>query len=125
MKFLVVGAGGQGAPCASLLSRDPEISDIVLADIDLELADKVSKKIGSNKITTMRIDAGKLVDLLKAAKGVDAIINLTLPRFNLSIREAALKSGVHYVDTAIDETTWRQLVEKKPLKFDEEFKKLG
>jgi len=44
LKFLVVGAGGQGAPCASLLSRDPEISDIVLADIDLELADKFLKR---------------------------------------------------------------------------------
>ena len=38
MKFLVVGAGGQGAPCASILSKDPEVSEIVLADINLELA---------------------------------------------------------------------------------------
>ena len=125
MKFLVVGAGGQGAPCASILSRDPEVSEIVLVDIDLELAEKVSKKIGSDKITTMRVDAGNLKDLLKAAEGVDAIINLTLPRFNPNIKEAALKSGAHYVDTAFGETTWNQVIENKPLEFDEDFKKAG
>jgi len=125
LKFLVVGAGGQGAPCASILSRDPEVPEVVLADIDLELAEKVSKKIGDDKITTMRVDAGNLKDLLKAAKGVDAIINLTLPRFNLNIMEAALKSGAHYVDSATGPTTWRQLIEKKPLEFDENFKKAG
>jgi len=125
LKFLVVGAGGQGAPCASILSREPEVSEIVLADINLELAEKAAKKIGSDKITTMRVDAGNLEDLLKAAKGVDAIITLTLPQFNLNVMEAALKSGAHYVDTATDLTTWGQLVEKKPLKFDEEFQKAG
>ncbi len=125
MKFLVVGAGGQGAPCASILSRDPEVSEIVLADIDLELAEKVAKKIGSDKITVMRVNAGNLKDLLKVAKGADAIINLTLPRFNLNIMEAALKSRAHYVDSASGPTTWRQLIGKKPLEFDEDFKKAG
>ncbi len=125
LKFLVVGAGGQGAPCASILSRDPEVSEIVLADIDLELAEKVAKKIGSDKITVMRVNAGNLKDLLKVAKGADAIINLTLPRFNLNIMEAALKSGAHYVDSALGPVIWRQLIEKKPLEFDEDFKKAG
>jgi saccharopine dehydrogenase-like NADP-dependent oxidoreductase len=125
LKFLVVGAGGQGAPCASILSRDPEVSEVVLADIDLELAEKVSRRIGSNKIATTRVDAGNLEDLVRVAKGVDAVINLTLPRFNLKIMEAALRSGAHYVDTATGPVTWRQLVEKKPLEFDDDFKKAG
>ncbi len=125
MKVLVVGAGGQGAPCASMLSRDPEVSEIVLADIDLELAEKVARKIGSDKIATMRVDAGNLKDLLKVARGVDAIINLTLPRFNLNIMEAAFKSGAHYVDSALGKLIWRQLVEEKPLAFDDDFKDAG
>ncbi|MGD8507194.1 MAG: saccharopine dehydrogenase NADP-binding domain-containing protein, partial [Candidatus Bathyarchaeota archaeon] len=125
MKVLVVGAGGQGAPCASILSRDPEVSEIVLADINLELAKKVAGKIGSDKIATLRVDAGNLEDLLKASKGVNAIINLTLPRFNVNTMEAALKSGAHYVDTALGNLIWRQLIEKKPLKFDDDFKEAG
>ncbi len=125
MRILVVGAGGQGAPCASILSRDSEVSDIVLADIDLELAEKVARKIGSDKIIAKRVDAGNLKDLLKAADGADGVINLTLPRFNLNLMEAALKSGAHYVDSALGPVVWRQLVEKKPLEFDEDFRRAG
>jgi len=125
LRFLVVGAGGQGAPCASILSRDPDVSEVVLVDIDEELLEKVSRKIGSSKVTTMRVDAGDLDDLLKAAKGVDAVINLTLPRFNLRIMEAAVKSGAHYVDTALEPAIWNRIIEKKPLQFDKEFKEAG
>lgn len=125
-KFLVVGAGGQGAPCASILSRDPEVSRIVLADINEELLNKVSKKIRSGKLTTVRVDAGILEDLKNAAKGVDAVINLTHIRFNAKVMEAAVKSGAHYVDTALDyEGIWKQLVENKPLNYDKEFRKAG
>lgn len=126
MKFLVVGAGGQGAPCAMVLSRDPDCSEIVLADINSELLGRVRRKIGSDKVTTMRVDAGRLDELLGAAEGVDAVINLTHIRFNANIMEAAWKSGAHYVDSALDyEGIWRQLVEDKPLAFDEEFKNAG
>jgi len=125
LKFLVIGAGGQGAPCASILSRDPDVSEILLADIDKELLEKVSEKIGSGRVNTTPLDAGKLDELLKAAEGVDAIINLTLPRFNMNIMEAALRSGAHYVDSATDPVTWDQIVEKKPLEFDEGFREAG
>ena len=125
MRFLVVGAGGQGAPCASILSRDPDVSEVVLVDIDEDLLEKVSRKIGSSKVTTMRVDAGDLDDLLKAAKGVDAVINLTLPRFNLRIMEAAVKSGAHYVDTALGPAIWNRIIENKPLQFDKEYKEAG
>jgi len=122
LKFLVVGAGGQGAPCASVLSRDKDVSEEVLADIDLDLAEKVKDKIKSDKVTVKRVDAGKISDLVKVAAGVDAIINLTLPRFNFNILKTALKSGTHYVDTALGEPIWRQLIQHKPLELNDEFK---
>ena len=125
LRVLVVGAGGQGAPCASILSRDPEVSEIVLADINLELAQKVDGKIGSDKIATMRVDAGNLEDLLKASKDVGVIINLTLPQFSVNLMKAALKNGAHYVDSAIGDPMWRQLIEKQPLEFDDDFKEAG
>jgi len=125
LRFLVVGAGGQGAPCASILSRDPDVSEVVLVDIDEDLLEKVSRKIGSSKVSTVRVDAGNVDDLLNVAEGVSVFINLTHIRFNSNIMEAALKSRAHYVDTAFDDPIWRQLIENKPLEFDEEFKKEG
>ena len=84
-KVLVVGAGAQGGPCASILARDKDVSEIVLGDIDLDLANKVKDKIKSDKISVMKVHAGKLEDIERAAKGVDAIINLTLTAFNSNI----------------------------------------
>jgi len=124
-KVLVVGAGGQGGPCVSILARDKDVSEIVLADIDLNLANKVKDRIKSDKITTVKVDAGKVESVESAAKGTDAIINLTLPQFNANIMKAALNSGAQYVDTALDYPVIDELTKNKPLEIDEEFKKAG
>jgi len=134
-KVLIVGAGAQGGPCASVLARDKDVSEIVLGDIDLDFANKVKEKIKSDKITTTRVDAGKVEDIERAARGADAIINLTLTAFNENIMQAALKSGAHYVDTSFGEPSLMdicardnilaQIIEKRPLTFDSEFKEAG
>lgn len=124
-RVAVIGAGGQGGPCASILARDKEVSEIVLGDIDLDLVNKVKDKIKSDKIIAMKVDAGKIEDLKRAASGADAIINLTVPQFNMNIMKAALQNGAQYVDTALDCSTIAQLTEKKPLEMDNEFKKAG
>jgi saccharopine dehydrogenase-like NADP-dependent oxidoreductase len=124
-KVLIVGAGGQGGPCASILARDKDVTEIVLGDIDLELAERVKNKIKSDKITAVKLDAGKVEEIKNAARGVDVIINLTLVQFNDNIRQAAVESGAHYVDTAVDYPLIMQLTEKGVLKIDNEFKKAG
>ncbi len=126
-RILVLGAGAQGGPCASILARDKDVSAIVLADINIDLANKVKDKIKSDKITTMKVDAGKVEDIERAASGVDAIINLVLPRFNPNVLKAALRSKAHYVDAALSMfgPTWNQLIQSKPLEFDNEFKEAG
>ncbi len=124
-KILIIGAGAQGGPCASILARDKSVSEIVLGDIDLGLVNRVKEKIRSDKITAVKLDAGKIGDIERAARGVDVIINLTLIRFNLNIMKAALKGGMHYVDSASGEPIWTQLTENRPLELDTEFKEAG
>ena len=135
MKVLIVGAGAQGGPCASALTRDSDTSEIILGDIDFDLANKVKEKISSEKITTVKVDAGNVEDIEKAAKGVDVIINLTLTAFNPNVMKAALKVGAHYVDTSFGEPSLMdirardnilaQIIEKKPLELDCEFRDAG
>ena len=132
-KILLIGAGAQGGPCASILARDRDVSEVVLGDINLELANKVKEKIRSEKIRTIKLDASKIDDVVKAAKGADAIINLTLTAFDMNIMEAALRSGAHYIDTSFGEpdlmdirardNILSQIIEKRPLSFDKEYKK--
>jgi lysine 6-dehydrogenase len=132
-KVLIVGAGVQGGPCASILARDQSVKEIVLGDVDGGLARKVKEKIRSEKITAIELDAGKVEEVAKAAKGMDVIINLTLTAFNPSLMEAALKTGAHYVDTSFGEPSLldirardnvlAQIIEKRPILFDAEYKK--
>jgi saccharopine dehydrogenase-like NADP-dependent oxidoreductase len=134
-KVLIVGAGVQGGPCASILARDENVSEIVLSDIDEVLAGKAKDKIGSDKIKAIKLDAGNVDDVAAAADGMDVIINLTLTAFNTSIMKAALKSGVHYVDTSFGEPSLMdirerdnflvQVIEKRPFTLDREFKEAG
>jgi saccharopine dehydrogenase-like NADP-dependent oxidoreductase len=124
-KILVIGAGGQGGPCVSILARDEQVSEIRLGDINFELASKVAEKIGRSKVEPMELDAGKKEAVIKAAEGVDALINLTLIDFNDNILEAALATKAHYVDTACNYEYLMQMVENKPLKYSSEFKALG
>ena len=134
-KVLIIGAGAQGGPCASILSKDKDISEITLADIDISLANRVKDKIKSNKLSTRKVDAGKIEDIEKAAKGVDAIINLTLTAFDSNIMQAALRNGAHYVDTSFGEPSvlnirardniLSQIIEKQPLSLENEFREAG
>ena len=103
MKILVMGAGGQGAPCASILSKDPDISKVKLCDLDPELLEKVAAKIGSSKVITEQVDATDIDAIVKAAEGMDAIIDLLTPALFLNVLAAAKKAKVHYVNTAWEE----------------------
>lgn len=122
-RVLIIGAGAQGGPCASILAREESVSEILLGDIDVELSVKVKERIGSDKITPIKIDAGKRRDLERAAQDVDIIFNLTLCRFNNDIMRTALNSGAFYIDSAFHEATWENLIEKGSSSFDEGFKK--
>jgi len=124
-KVLVIGSGGQGGPCASILARDKDISEIVLGDVDVDLANRVKNKIRSDKVTAVKLDAGKVEDIRRAARGVDVIINLALIRFNDNIMRVAVESGAHYVDSATGEPIWTQLTKGQPLELDDEFRKAG
>jgi saccharopine dehydrogenase (NAD+, L-lysine-forming) len=135
MKILVIGAGAQGGPCVSILSRDKDVSEIILGDIDLDLATRVKNKIGSSKIKVTELNAGNIEEIERAGRGADAIITLTLTAFNDNVMEAALRVGAHYVDTSFGEPSrmdicerdniLSQIIQKRPLSLDREFRDAG
>lgn len=101
---------GQGDPCASILARDKDVSEVVLGDIDMDLANKARNKIRSDKVTAVKFDTGKVEDIKNAGRGVDVIINLILIQFNANVIQAAVENGAHYVDTATGDSVWTQLM---------------
>jgi len=125
-KVLVIGAGAQGGPCASILAKNDSVKEIRLGDINPSLLKAVQKRVGSDKVQPLELNAGDIDEVAKAAEGTDVIINLAPMKFNESIMQAALKSRVHYVDTAVDYSYLDQMVAGiRPLRYEEEFKAIG
>jgi len=102
MKICVIGAGVQGSTIALFLTRNPEVSQIVCADVSLDRAKRLKAKLKSDKVSSARVDAANIDELLRVTKGVDVVVNATVPRYNLKIMDAALKNRAHYVDLAAD-----------------------
>ncbi len=101
MKILVVGTGAIGIVVASELAKNPEVKEVRIADINLERAERLRDCLKSEKVAAHRVDAGKAEDTVRVAEGVDMIVNTTLPRFNLTIMDAALRAKANYVDLAL------------------------
>jgi len=123
MKALVVGAGAQGGPCASILSRDAETTGVVLADIDSGMLKQVEQRIGSSKISTIKADASKVNEIAAAGRGCDLVLDFMPPWLALNVMKAALEIGANYVNTAFDQPFWTQQVAGEPLELDADFKK--
>lgn len=124
-KVLVIGAGAQGGPCASILAGEEGVEEIRLGDIDLALAKKVAEKIKSEKVQPIPLDASIKEDVMAAAQGVDVLINLTHLKFNEVIMAAALAVKTHYVDTASTTEFLEDWISGEELKFHQEFKDAG
>lgn len=104
-KVIIIGAGAQGNVISGVLSKADDIGEIMLADIDIERADEVARYVGSEKIKTGMLNAAAKADLVNMLKTgpYDLVINATLMTFNRQIIEAALESGIHYLDMASNE----------------------
>jgi saccharopine dehydrogenase (NAD+, L-lysine-forming) len=124
-KVLVVGAGAQGGPCASILAGEDSIEEIRLGDINIEVVNKATARINNEKIIPLRLDASKKDEIIKAAEGVDVILNFTLLKYNDIIMEAALESRTHYIDTACNTKFLLHWISGEDPKFHKEFIDIG
>ena len=99
-KVLIVGCGAQGKVISTYLAQSQEVSEILLGDLNQEVCKRHVDRVRSSKLSTHRIDAGKVDDIALLGKQVDIVVNAVPPRFNLILMDAAIKSCAHYVDLA-------------------------
>jgi saccharopine dehydrogenase (NAD+, L-lysine-forming) len=102
-KVLIIGAGGVGNVVVKKCAQVPEVfEEIWLASRTLSKCEKIKSEIKNKEIKIAKVDADdpkEVVTLIKKCKP-DLIINVALPYQDLSIMEACLETGVHYLDTA-------------------------
>lgn len=131
-KVLIIGAGGVGRVTAFKCAMNPTVfSEIVLASRTKSKCDIIAADIQTQlgvKIQTDHVDADsvpQLVDLFNKHRP-EIVLNLALPYQDLTIMEACLQTGVHYLDTAnyepIDEAKFEY---KWQWAFKERFEKAG
>jgi len=101
-RVLIIGAGGVGGVVTHKCAQNPEVfEEIMLASRTLKKCEKIAGEI-ERKIETAALDADKkdeVISLIKKFKP-DIVINVALPYQDLSIMDACIETGVHYLDTA-------------------------
>ena len=107
MKVLLIGSGGVGSAIVSIAAKnDPGaewLEKMVVADYNLERAEKTAAAAGDSRFTAEKIDAGNRDEIMTIVRkyGVDFIMNACDPVFNMPIFDAAYETGCNYMDMAM------------------------
>ena len=111
MKIVVLGgAGSMGRIAVRDLVLNPEVDQVLIADLNVELAGQVAAILNSPKVRVQAADATDRASLVALLRGADCLLNATVYYFNLPVMEACLQAGVHYVDLGgLFHTTRKQL----------------
>lgn len=101
-KVMIIGAGGVGGVVAHKCAQIAEVfTEIVLASRTESKCQAIAAQL-SRPIRTAQVDADnvpELVSLLRKEQP-ELVINVALPYQDLTIMDACLEVGVHYLDTA-------------------------
>ena len=105
-KIVIIGAGGVGGVVAHKCAQLAEtFSEIVLASRTIAKCDAIAAQVKAKTgrvLKTAQVDADnvpELVDFFQQEKPF-MVINVALPYQDLTIMDACLEAGVHYLDTA-------------------------
>lgn len=129
---VIIGAGGVGNVVAQKCARDVEsFGEIWLASRTLEKCEAIAAEIKAAtgvEIKTAQIDADNVEETAAFLRevGADYLLNIALPYQDLTLMEACLAAGVHYLDTANYESPENPHFEyKEQWAFQDRFKDAG
>jgi len=98
MRILVLGAGRMGLGAAYDLVHSPGVEAVTIADVDLERARDVARRVGSAKISPRRSDAGNYRQMVALMRGHDAAVSCVVYHFNVQLAQAAVEARVNFCD---------------------------
>ncbi len=105
-KVLIIGAGGVGSVVAHKCAMNAGVfTEIMLASRTRSKCDKIAadiKEMHGVTIQTAQVDADIVAETVKLIKQFQPVmlINVALPYQDLTLMEACLATGIHYMDTA-------------------------
>ena len=111
MNIVVLGGAGlMGRYAVRDLVLNPEVDQVIIADLDVDLGRQVAAILDSPKIKVQPADATDRASLVSVLNGAGSLLNATVYYFNPPVMETCLEAGVHYVDMGgLFYTTRKQL----------------
>jgi lysine 6-dehydrogenase len=98
MRFLVLGAGLQGAACAFDLLQNPAVQAVHLADQQFDRLAPFLTSLADARLHTVVLDLRDRAAVLDAMRSVDAVLSAAPYYFNFPLAELAVEAGVHFAD---------------------------
>ncbi len=102
-KVLIIGAGGVSRVVVQKCASLPHVfSEIMLASRTKSKCDVIAREVGQGRVQTAQVDAENVPELTALIRsfGPKLVIHVALPYQDLTIMDACLEAGVHYLDTA-------------------------
>ncbi len=105
-KLMVIGCGGVASVAIHKVCQNDEFfTDLLIASRTVSKCDALKKALEGKtrvRISTAQVDASDVPALTALIREFrpDAVLNLALPYQDLTIMDACLEAGVHYIDTA-------------------------
>ncbi|MCH9813745.1 MAG: saccharopine dehydrogenase family protein [Epsilonproteobacteria bacterium] len=101
--ILIIGAGGVGRVVVHKCVQNREVFEkITLASRTLSRCETLQREVGVDNIDIAQVDADNIPELVALIQSIkpDMVLNIALPYQDLTIMQACLETGVHYLDTA-------------------------
>ena len=105
-KVLIIGCGGVASVAIHKCCQNSDVfEEICIASRTVSKCEALKEKLQpttKTKITTAQVNADYVDELIALIKKEqpELVLNLALPYQDLTIMDACLATGVHYVDTA-------------------------
>ncbi|MDO4602062.1 MAG: saccharopine dehydrogenase NADP-binding domain-containing protein, partial [Eubacteriales bacterium] len=124
-RLMIIGCGGVASVAVHKCCQNSEVfEEIMIASRTVSKCDALKEKLApttKTKITTAQVDADNVEELTALIKSYnpDAVLNVALPYQDLTIMDACLAAGVHYIDTAnyeaenTEDPKWRAAYEER------------
>ena len=118
MKLLVIGSGMMGSAAAFDMARQPDVTQVTLADADIALAkaavkriSKVLNKSDAKKLKPVKLDAANYKSAGKLMRGHSAVLSAVPYFFNVGLAKAAIEARCHFADLGGNNTVVRKTYE--------------
>jgi len=98
MKLMVLGGGAQGSAAAFDFLQDPEVTEVVIGDREVEGVAPFLEPWLGDRLSVRSVDARSEASVREALQGVDAVVCALPYYFNYDMTRLAIEAGAHFAD---------------------------